>query len=596
MDEPLAGPSAKWLKTRLQLRLSAREALLCAVLLWGAVWPALAETRRVAVLVGIGRYADAAITPLEGPAHDVAAVKAALLSHWGFREADVRVLQDAAATRQGILSALQALEAQTAPGDHVFIYFSGHGTSANDKDSGLPLPHTSGAFIPWDLRTEQSPQAMVDQLVVGQRDLRPLFSRLDAGGRKLFVVSDSCYSGQAVRALGARADGARLVPRFVSLKGLAPRSPVGTRSLRPAPEPYPYRQVFFIAAASDSEQAMDIRRDDLRVLPTVDNQPHGALTDALLRALTGRLMLDRNHDGVIDHAEMFSAINTFMTPRGYPHTPQVLPSAAEDPARMARVRVFDKNPVGAAFEPAPPPGDAASVPREPVLASDTVRLRVDASAQAAREALQSLDKLVLGDTGGADFSLRADASNWQLLGPAGDLVLQAPLTQLPLVRRRLEAALWLRRLARQAQPQTAFTLELQPLPSTRGGSFVEGERVNLALRSQRTAHVLLLAVDPQGMVNVLYPYTPNEKGAHLADAVVLTPPRDSPITVTPPFGTDELLAIAFEQPPAFWGQLPQRGALALNSPLLAAIERAVSTAGVRVASAGALIRSLPRLP
>ncbi len=135
--------------------------------------PAAAEPRRVALLVGIGQYADAAVPALEGPAHDIAAVKTALQSHWGFQAADIEVLADAAASRKGILAALQRLETRSAAGDQVFIYFSGHGTSANDRDSGLPLPHTSGAFIPWDLRTDQSAQAMVAQLIVGQRDLQP---------------------------------------------------------------------------------------------------------------------------------------------------------------------------------------------------------------------------------------------------------------------------------------------------------------------------------------------------------------------------------------------------------------------------------------
>ena len=77
---------------------------------------------------------------------------------------------------------------------------------------------------------------------------------------------------------------------------------------------------------------------------------------------------------------------------------------------------------------------------------------------------------------------------------------------------------------------------------------------------------------------------------------VLTPPPSSPIVVTPPFGTDELLALAFEQPPPFWNQLPQRGSLALASPLLAAIEQALAQPEARIGSASLLIRSLPRLP
>ena len=215
-------------------------------------------------------------------------------------------------------------------------------------------------------------------------------------------------------------------------------------------------------------------------------------------------------------------------------------------------------------------------------------------------ALQGLPGLVLTADADADFSLHAAGAQWQLRGPAGDLVLQGGLAQ---VRQRVEAALWLQRLQGLVAAQPTFTLELQALPSTRGGSFVEGERFNLALRSPRTASVLLLAVDAQGGISVLYPYSAAEKAPHAADALVVTPPAASPIRVTPPFGTDELLALAFERPPAFWGQLPQRGSLALGSPLLQAVERAVEQAltqtaqpGARVAQAGLLIRSLPRLP
>jgi hypothetical protein len=210
-----------------------------------------------------------------------------------------------------------------------------------------------------------------------------------------------------------------------------------------------------------------------------------------------------------------------------------------------------------------------------------------------RVALAGLDGLLLGpEPGPADFTAGQQQGAWQLRGPAGDLVLQGTLAQL---RTRLQAALWLRRLQRLAAPQQRFTLELQALPSTRGGSFVEGERFTLALRSQRRVSVLLLAVDPQGAVSVLYPHTAAEKAPHAADVAVVTPPAASPIVVTPPFGTDELLALAFEQPPAFWPQLPQRGALALNSPLLQAVEAALAEPGASVAAAGLLIRSLPRL-
>ena len=585
------------------MRLCAPRHLWRLLVLWWlciAAVSATAAPRRVALLVGIGQYADALVPPLEGPAHDVAAVQAALQAHWGFEPADVEVLLDAAASRAGILAALQRLLTRTAAGDEVFVYFSGHGTSANDRSTGLPLPHTSGAFIPWDLRTDVSPQAMVEQLIVGQRDLRPLLARLDEGGRRVLVVSDSCYSGQAVRALAPRADGARLVPRAVTLKALAAPATTATSAAakeRPAPAPYPYRHVFYIAAASDSETAMDIGSRDLGKLPTVDDKPHGALTDALLRVLVGKLPADRNRDGAIDHAEAFAAIGSYMASRGYPHTPQSLPSAAEDGELLAHAALFSARPVGAAFAPlaaaVAAAASASAIASAPAQAAAGLRVRVDGQA-AAREALQGLPGLSLIVDGTGDFGLKPADGAWQLRGPAGDLVLQGTLPQ---VQRRLEAALRLRRLQQAATvARQVFTLELQALPSTRGGSFIEGERFNLALRSQRKASVLLLAVDPQGAIQVLYPYGAEEKAPHAAGALVQTPPPASPIVVTPPFGTDELLALAFEQQPPFWSELPQRGKLTPSSALLKSIEEALTQAGGGVASASLLIRSLPRLP
>lgn len=609
--------------------------LALGVLLATATFGAGAAERRVALLVGVGQYADTVIPALEGPVHDLAAVRSALQSHWQFKSEDIEVLQDAAATRQGILAGLARLESRSAPGDQVFLYFSGHGTSANDRATELPLPHSSGAFIPFDLRTDQPAQGMVAQLIVGQRDLQPLLRRLDAGGRQVFVVSDSCYSGQAVRALGARADGARLTPRFVPLQALAAgpgAARPASRALRPEPPPYPYRQVFYIAAASDSEVAMDIGSRDLKALPTIDGRPHGALTDALLRALTGDLPVDANRDGLIEHAELYAAIGAFMARRGYSHTPQSLPSTAEDPARLAQAPLFGLRGLGRVGSPALAPGPAATAPgplpalagsapippgaavavaavAAPVMAPASasqassqaaqaaappvaaLRVRLSGEAAAAREALQAADGLVLDSEAAADFSLAAATAGWQLRGPAGDLVLQGTLPQ---VQRRLEAAVWLRRLQGLAAARQAFTLSLQALPSTRGGSFVEGERFNLALRSPRLTSVLLLAVDPQGSISLLYPYNAREKAPHPADALVLTPPPGQGIVVTPPFGTDELWAVAFEQTPAFWGRLPHTGRLTLGDPLLAALEAALKAPG-GIGSAGLLIRALPAL-
>jgi hypothetical protein len=141
-------------------RVAARWlAALGALLLIGlVVAPAQAQTqaqaRSVALLVGVGDYRHPRLN-LEGPAHDVRALRDVLLRRWGFQPADVQTLVDGQATRGAILQALRDLQARTAPGDDVFVYFSGHGVSALQGSAELPVPHGSGAFVPWGLNPLQ---------------------------------------------------------------------------------------------------------------------------------------------------------------------------------------------------------------------------------------------------------------------------------------------------------------------------------------------------------------------------------------------------------------------------------------------------------
>ncbi|MBK9134844.1 MAG: caspase family protein [Betaproteobacteria bacterium] len=568
---------------------------------------AAAAPRRLALLIGVGQYADKRIPSLEGPAHDIDAMQAALREHWGFAPADIKVLLDRDATRAAILGAIEQLERTSTAGDQLFIYFSGHGTSASDRALNLPLPHSSGAFVPHELRMDGTPAEIASALVVGARDLRPRLARLDAGGRQVLVVSDSCYSGQAVRMLGAL-PGVRLRPRHLPIEALdglntmaaldspatraapATRSGAATRTARPEPEPYPYQRIYYIAAASDSEAAVDIGSHALTKLPTIDNRPHGALTDALLRALTGKLPnLDNNRDGAIELGELYAGVQRFMAARAYPHTPQALPSAREDGTRLARAKVFDAAPrAGGGSTATPEPSTSASTASAAgANGARPLRVRLQDLAEAPAElrdlgAVHWLTAIGANATdapaaGDIDFTLEARALPWRLRSTAGDLVLEAPRDAAAHVRRRLAASAWLRRLQTAAeQPARArMALEMQPMPASRGGTFVEGETFTLALRAERSAVVLVLVVDAEGQVSLLYPLRGEVGQRHAADAVVQTPSPASPLRVAPPFGTDELLAVAFEQPPEWWSLLPVSGTLPPGHALLAGLERAL---------------------
>jgi len=100
---------------------------------------------RYALLIGIATYADPSIPALRGPLNDVQLMHELLVQRHGFPEANIVTLTDAAATRQGILAALDALAEKTKPADSVMIYYSGH-APAESSDAYLIVYDTTLAL------------------------------------------------------------------------------------------------------------------------------------------------------------------------------------------------------------------------------------------------------------------------------------------------------------------------------------------------------------------------------------------------------------------------------------------------------------------
>src|SRR5436305_4669290 len=308
--------------------------------------PAYAE--RYAVLAGVGEY-ESGIRSLEGPREDIRALHDALLEQ-GYIPTNVTVLLNSSATKHNILGALDRAVARLKPGDHLFFYFSGHGTSAFDENSREISPligPDSGGLLPVDLDLN-SVRSIADTLVIGRRDLRPILSRVPAQAQA-FVVLDSCYSENSAKAVGLWSSA---TPRTVQLTDLVKDRSSGTHVeakgvvlASAANEPYPYSNVVSLAAAAKTQTAMDISSAQLRQgVHTVDDKPHGALTNTLLVGLTGRA--DTNHDGKITYDELFRFVRREM--EKYPQQPQMLapPSFALDQAVLGSARVSASGSVG----------------------------------------------------------------------------------------------------------------------------------------------------------------------------------------------------------------------------------------------------------
>ena len=508
--------------------------LLLALSLSGA-----AAARNVALLIAVGQFRDPALRSYElrGPAIDIDSVQQTLVGQWGFAPADVLALRDQEATRERILAEIAALEKRTSKGDTVLIYFSGHGTSANADDNSFDLPYATGAWVPYDLDYSSMPAAN-KSLVVGRRDLVPRLKRLDEGGRWVIVVSDSCYSGQVVRSFGQTFSRTRFLPMKSRDLGVAhAAAPI---SPRPDPPPYPYLHVVLLSGASDSETGADISTPQaLQQAPTLDGKYHGAFTDAFLRLLKGQLL-----PGAFNYAQAREAMNSFLEHRNFAQHPQLLPAIAEDPQDVGSSAFLGMS------APAMPNAESAP-PAE--LRRETLHVQLQGTAPPLRARIAAIPGVAIVDTGG-DLSLRQAGEQVTLMGPAGDPVITTAASN-PALIKRIAAQAWLNRSIPQGDGRLGLRADTDP--GSRGNTYVQCESFVFEVRLQRPAYVMLLDLDAQGSLTVLYPAGPLERRmvpSGVATAIPGKDPKDH-IVVTPPFGSDLVTVMAFEKEPAFFAEL-----------------------------------------
>jgi len=520
-----------------------------AALLVGLLAGSVAAARNVALLVGVGHFGDPILdknNQLLGIAADLDAVQKALIEHWQFNSSDILVLRDSGATRDRILAEISALEQRSAPGDTVLIYFGGHGSSANDEDNLFDLPYATGAWVPYDF-DPQSPSTQKRTLIIGRTDLVPRLRRLDTAGRWVVVVSDSCFSGQVVRRIGQTHSQSRYLPLHSRDLGVASTN-APAPSARPPPPPYPYQHVVLLSGASDSESAVDISsQTDLEKWPTLDNRFHGAFTDAFLRLLDGQLRLPDGQamQGSFTYAQGREAMNWFLESRAVPQHPQLLPAIAEDPQDVG------SNPfLGATHSPVSTGAltGAAAAPRDV-----TVHVKLEDVTAPLRASIAAASGVAIVDHD-AELTVRESGQQVQLLGPAGDPIVSTVSSDPKLVQ-RIAAQAWVNRTLPAGSD--ALGLRAETDPGSRGNTFVQCESFVFEVRLQKAAYLVLLDLDPQGGLTVLYPTRSSERQIVAAGAAKAIPGSDpnQHILVTAPFGMDQVTVLAFERPQEFLAEI-----------------------------------------
>ena len=219
--------------------------------------------RRLALLVGVGKYKNEKITTLAGPVGDVERMYALLTGPggYGYPKENVCVLLDEQATVANFKAAFeQALIKRAKPKDVVVIYFSGHGSIAPDLN-GDEGDGTDETLVLHDSRTNNVSDLLDDEF-------NAMLEQLHKHTQPIIVILDSCNSGTAIRG-----DEVSLKARY-----LEPEMKPSNRPTTPQPgkvdgsptfTPKDLPGLVLLSAAQDGTSAMEVGG-------------HGIFTDAIL--------------------------------------------------------------------------------------------------------------------------------------------------------------------------------------------------------------------------------------------------------------------------------------------------------------------------
>ncbi|MDT5270136.1 MAG: hypothetical protein QOH49_2322 [Acidobacteriota bacterium] len=158
-----------------------------------------ARPTKRALLIGINDYPNLpSYSQLRGCVNDVEAMKQVLEQTFQFPPENIVVLRDAAATVQGIRTAMEDLCAACGDGDIIVFHYSGHGSrmvAQGDKPMGFDesiMPHDSG-------RMNSKFPIQVEPCDIRDTEIQEWLTRLAEKTSHITLIFDSCHSGSITR-------------------------------------------------------------------------------------------------------------------------------------------------------------------------------------------------------------------------------------------------------------------------------------------------------------------------------------------------------------------------------------------------------------
>jgi hypothetical protein len=209
-------------------------------------------------------------------------------------------------------------------------------------------------------------------------------------------------------------------------------------------------------------------------------------------------------------------------------------------------------------------------------AHNTLRVRLEGASAALRGKISAIQGVAVVDKDG-DLVVQQSGDTVHLLGPAGDPVTTTTASD-PHLLKRIAAQAWLVRTV-PAAATDKLGLRADTEPASRGNTYVQCEDFVFEVKLQKPAYVMLLDLDSEGNLTVLYPASPLERRMlpnGVATAIPGADPKDH-ILVLPPFGTDLVTVLAFERQPAFFVELTGSQRFAADSSQADSLSRGLNT-------------------
>jgi hypothetical protein len=518
--------------------------------------PLNANADKWALLVGINDYIDQRIPDLKGCESDIDLVKDILTTKYGFPETHVKQLKSRQATRENLIEAFSTwLIEKPSPGDVVLFYFSGHGTQIPDAD-GDEKDGEDEALCPADTGVDTQLNVLTDD------ELQVLLGQIPT--QNVTVVFDSCHSGTATRDLvfvGNLLQQPRVLQRDLILAAKPPATrPVQRESDFELENP----NHVFISACDAHELAMDAPWQT----PDGGYFYAGALTKNLIDQLkaasadmTYRDLIRKVSHGVRKKSDQTPQLegNAEM-PIFFEQTPgeSSIPIAGVEAGRVqlgaGAIHGVTK---GSVYAISPAQDSQFANPRGQLRISTLKKytstgvviegdpkeiksswrafevqhaypdqklyIHLDAhpsDAQTFRQHLNLSDVAFVSENQYADLFLKLTSTegafSGQILFPDGrrNPAVTAPtLSALAeKLRRSIESLLVIKLLGNFQNPNPSFKLDVwvdKPDPPI----YHIGEAVTMHFRSERDCHLILLNVDTEGYVTLMFPnrYHPDDQ-------------------------------------------------------------------------------------